>query len=512
MSQNVSLDEVMCRIRARVEERNAPSFESPGSASCHPQTRWPIAVEPEEFLSPPRFEVHRNDLEPIQAEIATALEGTRKVGQINPRNPGLHNVAVQFVKKVMRRSLTWYTRPLHYFHGGAIRALQRMTDVLANQEQSLQRISEELNRHAAMISSLHRSFELAAQANSDNVNRLATEHTRDIAALDGRIGALSESSRRIGEVHVDLKTELEQMRTSQMHQITEVADEVARLRSLLDQIGDSFLRSQLQGRLRDRDFRQFVHDIRSGSVGRNSEKGHGTMVGPIFPSEIQGKSEFDYFAFEDLYRGDESLVLRQQEAYLNYFQGRDNVLDVGCGRGEFLELLRDNHISAKGVELGADQYLLCKEKGLDVVQQDLFLYLESLADESLGGLFSAQVMEHLTASDQLRYVTLAYQKTKPGSPVIFETINAQCVWAVVRNFFLDPTHIRPVHPETLKFAMESANFRNVALLFSSPLSERHIPPLELQGETRNLQQFNQQIRNLNDLLYGNQDYAAIGWH
>jgi len=233
-------------------------------------------------------------------------------------------------------------------------------------------------------------------------------------------------------------------------------------------------------------------------------------VPPMFPSEVKQDLEFDYFAFEERYRGDEALIRGRQQEYLQHYRGRENVLDVGCGRGEFLELLREKNISAKGVELGTDQYLLCQEKGLDVVQQDLFTYLESLPDESLGGLFSAQVIEHLTASDQLRYVALAYRKTKPGSPVIFETINAQCVWAVMHNFFLDPTHVRPVHPETLKFAMESAHFKNVALLFLNPRSDRYIPALQCEGEVRNVQEFNQQLRLLNELLYGDQDYAAIG--
>ena len=187
------------------------------------------------------------------------------------------------------------------------------------------------------------------------------------------------------------------------------------------------------------------------------------------------------------------------------------MVDIGCGRGEFLELLRENKISARGVELGLDQFLLCKEKGLDVLQADLFDFLESLPDESLGGLFSAQVIEHMTASDQLRYVALAHKKTMPGSPVIFETINAQCVYAVVRNFFLDPTHVRPIHPETLKFAMETMQFKNVELRFSGPVSDKQIPLLQVNGEIAQLEAFNRSMQEVNMLLYGYQDYAAIGW-
>jgi O-antigen chain-terminating methyltransferase len=268
---------------------------------------------------------------------------------------------------------------------------------------------------------------------------------------------------------------------------------------------------QLQGRLKDRDIRRFLHDLRIGTV-LGAEREDSFPVQPMFPAGIQRERDFDYFAFEELYRGDETSIRERQKSYLECFRGRQNVLDVGCGRGEFLELLRENNISAKGVELGTDQYLLCREKGLDVIQQDLFAYLESLADESLGGLFSSQVIEHLTASDQLRYVRLAYEKTMPGSPVVFETINAQCVWAVMRNFFLDPTHVRPIHPETLKFAMETVHFREVKLLFSSPMSDRIIPPLEVDGGVKNAAEFNQRLYELNLFLYGNQDYAAIGWH
>jgi O-antigen chain-terminating methyltransferase len=81
----------------------------------------------------------------------------------------------------------------------------------------------------------------------------------------------------------------------------------------------------------------------------------------------------------------------------------------------------------------------------------------------------------------------------------------------MRNFFVDPTHVRPVHPETLKFAMESVKFHDVAIRFSSPMTERQIPPLKLNGCTPQLAEFNRAMAGLNELIYGDMDYAVIGW-
>jgi O-antigen chain-terminating methyltransferase len=261
-------------------------------------------------------------------------------------------------------------------------------------------------------------------------------------------------------------------------------------------------------RSRERDIRRLIYALETTS-GKTAEELERT---PADEARSSKETEFDYFVFEDRYRGNEDLIRQRQLDYLPYYQGRSNVVDIGCGRGEFLELLRDNGITARGVELGLDQYLLCREKGLDVVRQDLFSFLESLPDESLGGLFSAQVIEHLSAKDQLRYVALAYQNTSPGSPIIFETINALCLFAVLNNYLLDPTHVRLVHPQMLKFAMESMKFRDVELKFMSPVEDRKLPPVELYQHPLEQDRFNVALDQLNDLIYGNQDFAAIGWH
>jgi O-antigen chain-terminating methyltransferase len=231
----------------------------------------------------------------------------------------------------------------------------------------------------------------------------------------------------------------------------------------------------------------------------------------MFPVASQLSGNFDYFLFEERFRGNEEIIKDRQKSYVDLFLGRDNVVDLGCGRGEFLELMRENRITARGADANLDMILSVKDKGLDVVQQDLFTFLESLPDESTGGIFCSQVIEHLATSEQLKLLELVRRKSKPGSPVVLETINPECVFALVRNFFLDPTHVRPVHPEMLRFALESSGFSKVELRFSEPLTSAQIPKLILPQATPELDQFNRGIENLNRFLYGYQDYAAIAW-
>ena len=503
-----------------------------------------------------------SDLAPLRIEIDGALAGHRLVGQVNPRGPGLHNQIFQFVKKVMRRSLTWYTRPLHIFQGAVIRALQQVAAILNSHSEALQQLGQSmtavggrseqhaleaakqqaslasaintLNRSTAALTDKFSALESRTTALESNPalgarvdaleNHAATILER-ISILDGVTASLPAMLAEVGDITRRFDEKLDQARSSVLaiqtatlnraqaaftESVAAITNEIGRMQGEANQLRGNMREAELQSKARERDLRRLIYDSQPGSdTEANAPSAPPTP--PMFPSAVTEDAAFDYYLFEERYRGEESLIYARQTEYLELFRGRDNVVDIGCGRGEFLQLLRDNGIRASGVELGTDQYLLCRSKGLNVVQQDLFSYLESVPDGSLGGLFSAQVIEHLSASDQLRFVALSHRKTRPGSPVVFETINAQCVFAVMRNFFVDPTHVRPVHPETLKFAMESVSFKSVELRFSSPMTERQIPPLHLNGDTPQLAEFNRAIAQLNDLVYGYMDYAAIGW-
>ncbi|MDE2058526.1 MAG: methyltransferase domain-containing protein [candidate division NC10 bacterium] len=228
--------------------------------------------------------------------------------------------------------------------------------------------------------------------------------------------------------------------------------------------------------------------------------------------DLSLEPDFDYFAFEDRFRGSEADVKERQRNYIEYFLGKGDVLDIGCGRGEFLELLQEAGIKAKGVDLDLDMALHCQDKGLDVIRMDAFSHLESLADESLGGIFAAQVIEHLESGQIIHLVKLCHRKLKPGGILVLETLNPESLFVHFKWFWMDLTHIRLIHPEMLKFLFESVGFdETVSRFLVAPAGPLTIPPLEIRDYPHEaLCRFNDATEYLNKLLYGSSDYAVIG--
>ena len=161
----------------------------------------------------------------------------------------------------------------------------------------------------------------------------------------------------------------------------------------------------------------------------------------------------NYLLFEDRFRGSREEIRQRQLLFLPYYEKCSRVLDIGCGRGEFLEILRDHKIGGIGVELDADLAEYCRSRQLDVEQSDAITYLEKLEDDNLDGIFIDQVVEHLEPKYLIRMLSLCFQKLKSGHYMVVETVNPLSFVSFV-NFYIDLSHTKPVHPETLKFLIE----------------------------------------------------------
>lgn len=228
--------------------------------------------------------------------------------------------------------------------------------------------------------------------------------------------------------------------------------------------------------------------------------------------------EHGYLELERRYRGTEEEIHERIAAYRPFFKdlpAGSAVLDLGCGRGEALALLRDWGFAGRGVDSSARMVELCHNRGLQAEVGDLFAVLAAVEEGSLGGVVSFHVIEHLPADALDRLVRLAWRALRPGGVLILETPNPLSVVVAARNFWLDPTHVRPVHPESLKLMYELAGFDPIERLDLRPFAPAdRLPEIDLAKlppEQRPLaDQVNRLRDRLDDLLFGCQDFGMVG--
>lgn len=213
--------------------------------------------------------------------------------------------------------------------------------------------------------------------------------------------------------------------------------------------------------------------------------------------------------FEQEFRG-ESADLRERYRDLarHFAESEGPVVDIGCGRGEFLELLDELHVDAQGIEIDSELVRMGVERGLPVAFGDGISWLKQTPDEALGGISLIQVVEHLSAQELVDLVALAAQKVRSGGKIVVETVNPQSLYVFAHSFFLDPTHVAPVHPAYLHFMFREAGFSSVDIEWRSPPPADDI--LEDVDDTSPLGgQVNANGKRLNQLLFAAQDYALI---
>lgn len=248
------------------------------------------------------------------------------------------------------------------------------------------------------------------------------------------------------------------------------------------------------------------------SVKQELEQKLETKLNEIKKSILYPPLEFDYKKFQDRFRGSQQAILQNQKQYLRFFHECKNVMDIGCGRGEFIEMLHQNGIGAFGVEIDPDMVRECRAKSLNVADIDVVSYLkiqlERETPDSIDGIFSAQVIEHLYMDYLIEMLRLCYRILQPDRFIVLETINVKCLTAFTTSIYLDPTHVKPIHPETLQFILESLGFREIAFLFSSEFSDEiKLHKVEPHCEQDTI--YNQNVKKLNELLFAPQDYAII---
>jgi O-antigen chain-terminating methyltransferase len=235
-------------------------------------------------------------------------------------------------------------------------------------------------------------------------------------------------------------------------------------------------------------------------VERRGGGGTAAVAPPTVAAQPAAAALPDYFAFESRMRGTVDAIRDRQRRYVEDFRDAAPVVDIGCGRGELLQLLREAGVDARGIDADADMVAYARGDGLDVEQADLVEYLERLDDASLGGIFMGQVVEHLPPGVLVRSLELAARKLRSGGVLVAETINPLSPLAL-RHYFADLTHAQPLVPETLQLLARQSGFAETEVRYLNEPAERLTEPDDPVIAAN--------VRRLNELLFAPLDYALV---
>ena len=212
-----------------------------------------------------------------------------------------------------------------------------------------------------------------------------------------------------------------------------------------------------------------------------------------------------YVAFEDEFRGSREEIRNRLGVYLPFLHERglggaeSPILDLGCGRGEWLGLIKNAGLEASGVDSNWMMVAQCQEQGLDVTESDLIAHLKALPSDTKGVVSAFHVLEHLSADHLITVIDETVRVLKPGGVAIFETPNPENILVGAHTFYTDLTHRNPLPSTTLEFLARSRGLKEVQVWKLNP----HPDILEVNGD-------NELVRKWNECFYGARDYAVIG--
>jgi O-antigen chain-terminating methyltransferase len=224
-----------------------------------------------------------------------------------------------------------------------------------------------------------------------------------------------------------------------------------------------------------------------------------------FVDEHQHLLDAFYVAFEDRFRGKREEITGKLKVYLPIIAEAkigtpdSPILDVGCGRGEWLELMLENGYAVKGIDINRVMVEQCKAKGFEVIEADVIAYLQSLPDTSLGAVTGFHIIEHLQFPLLLKLFSEVVRVLQPNGLAIFETPNPQNLLVGACDFYSDPTHHHPLYPETIQFLLSYQGLFNVQLLYLNSVEISSFDKQDLESQT------------LHKWFFGPRDYAVVGY-
>ena len=371
-------------------------------------------------------------------------------------------------------------RELDERHATLARRIERSLSGLDSANAALQgRVTEFAKSQQATADDLRQHVQAEADAARESIEQLRLRMNTQVEEITRVLSAMETS--KMDRVHA-------------LHDIAEVTTSLSQLQETLQSVQRQVLENH----------RHLLASERADSMASPASAPAPTALPPSGPPNRL--LDAFYVALEEHFRGSAADIRQRVSVYLPIIAeaaaGTSDapVLDIGCGRGEWLEVVRDSGLRGSGIDSNVAMVELCRVRGLDVSAADAVSYLTGAVDASLGALTAFHLIEHLAFRDLIVLVDQAYRCLRRGGVAIFETPNPENLRVGACNFWLDPTHAKPLPPELMHFVLQARGFSRVEIVRLHPFPyELHFASGESEVRSR-----------LNELLYGWQDYAVIG--
>jgi O-antigen chain-terminating methyltransferase len=424
----------------------------------------------------PGLPVPLPDLLPILHARDAAEAKVASIGSVNPRPPGPLNTTVQWVKRQIARALGWFVRDQVDFNRAILSAIEATLESLNEVNRTLAAIGASLDEGGLRAE--------AAELKDIRVHWLRWREEWEKKLLSNEIHFL----RSVADLQASTEHRLITMDSRYRESLAAQHGEFDRaMREGIESVQKSFWADLERIRL---EYEKLIHT----ELRVIRQKSLATTTLAVAPAAAPS---FDYARFADRFRGTEDYVKNSQSVYLPIFDGKRAVLDIGCGRGEFLDLMKEAGIPARGIDLDAESVALCRSKGHEAEIADLFVYLSDQADAAFDGIFAAQVVEHLPPDQLPHMIELCVAKLQRGGLLVLETPNPECLAIFATHFYLDPTHTRPIPPSLMVFYFEEFGLGGIEVRRLSPAVESMPSLAELPESFR-------------EVFFGGLDYAIIG--
>ena len=491
-STPIDVTEIMREIRDRL--RHKPSVAPP--------VAFPVVNVP---LS--------NALHGAHASVSQLRTLAEQIDKLPPQPQTLRGTIGAFLSRLVRRILFWQyaqARSLQISVTQTIEHLLTATDAAAAQgehiEASLRNVAAKIKHltdnderieaaESTALKAIQRLHEDAVRCSTDlnSAHQRIAELSKLVEAITEQVNSTSRSAQSIQQNTHSLQEKIEDLALLRSHDSQRLAEQIAT-------IDRHALRTRRDIVLQQRRITSILHSVRKQSQAAEpndpGNEGNATLQ-PDIMADL-------YLALEDAFRGSQQDIAERVSEYLPILEqaglkpGVDLVIDIGCGRGEWLDVLSKNGYSNKGCDSNESMVATCQEHGLDVTQAKSLQFLSSFPDNSVAAVTAFHVIEHLPISEMLALIDDSLRVIRPGGLVILETPNPQNLLVSCHNFYIDPTHHKQIPMILLQFIVEERGFCEVRSL-----------PLHPYPESVQLDSSSEIARRFNDLFYGPQDYAVI---